>query len=49
MLQEVLLSLPKEEAERHLQRCIDSGMWVQNAAEAQAKAEGGADTTETKE
>ena len=34
MLQKVLMSMPKEEAENHLKRCIDSGLWVPNAKEA---------------
>ena len=28
MLKEEMAKLPKEEASLHLQRCIDSGMWV---------------------
>ena len=34
MLQKVLTSMPREEAEKHLSRCIDSGLWVPNAKEA---------------
>ncbi len=26
--------MPKDQAEYHLKRCIDSGMWVPNAKEA---------------
>jgi cell division cycle protein 37 len=31
MLQKALAELPKEEAEYHLKRCIDSGMWIPDA------------------
>ena len=34
MLQKVLTSMPREEAEKHLSRCIDSGLWMPNAKEA---------------
>ena len=30
-LKEALMQLPPDEAERHMQRCIDSGLWVANA------------------
>ena len=33
MLQEAMSKLPKTEAEYHLKRCIDSGLWVANAAD----------------
>jgi len=39
MLQTVLLSLPQEEAQYHLKRCIDSGMWLENAKESEGEAE----------
>ena len=32
MLQETMSALPEEEARYHLQRCIDSGLWVPNAS-----------------
>lgn len=32
-LQEVILKMPKEEAEHHMKRCVDSGLWVPNAQE----------------
>ena len=35
MLQKVLTAMPKDEAENHLKRCIDSGLWVPNAKEAE--------------
>ncbi len=38
MLQKVLLQMPKEEAENHLKRCIDSGLWIPNAKEAEEQA-----------
>jgi cell division cycle protein 37 len=28
MLQDAVTKLPKEEAEYHIKRCIDSGLWV---------------------
>lgn len=31
MLQEVILKMPKEDAEYHMKRCVDSGLWVPNA------------------
>lgn len=34
MLQKVILEMPKEEAEYHMKRCVDSGLWVPNANEA---------------
>ena len=27
------MELPKEDAEYHMKRCIDSGLWVANAAD----------------
>ena len=32
-------SLPEEEARYHLKRCIDSGLWVANAQDANKKNE----------
>lgn len=36
-LQEVILKIPKEEAEYHMKRCVDSGLWVPNAADAEGE------------
>ena len=33
-LQDVLSQMPKEEAQYHMQRCIDSGLWVPDAKAA---------------
>ena len=33
MLQDAVTKLPKEEAEYHIKRCIDSGLWVPGAGE----------------
>lgn len=41
MLQEVLGRMPEEEARGYLKKCIDSGLWIPNAQDAQAQAEGG--------
>uniref|UniRef100_A0A182N5Z2 Hsp90 co-chaperone Cdc37 n=1 Tax=Anopheles dirus TaxID=7168 RepID=A0A182N5Z2_9DIPT len=51
MLQEAMAKLPPEEARRHLQRCIDSGLWVPDAKSAAAATSGSGegdekDTTE---
>ena len=32
MLQDAVTKLPKEEAEYHIKRCIDSGLWVPGGA-----------------
>lgn len=41
LLQEVVTQMPKEEAEHHIKRCIDSGLWVPNAKDAEKdKVEG---------
>ena len=34
MLQKCILEFPKEEAEYHMKRCVESGLWVPNAADA---------------
>lgn len=34
MLQDAVTKLPKEEAEYHIKRCIDSGLWVPDAKKA---------------
>lgn len=36
LLQKVIMEFPKEEAEYHMKRCVDSGLWVPNAADAAA-------------
>ena len=44
MLQNAILELPKEEAELHMKRCVESGLWVPNAKdaeEAETAEEGG--------
>jgi len=33
LLQKVVLELPKGEAEYHMKRCVDSGLWVPNASD----------------
>jgi len=33
MLQEAVTKLPKEQAEYHIKRCIDSGLWVPGGAD----------------
>ena len=45
-LQKAILEIPKEEAEYHMKRCVASGLWVPNAADA---AEGGGDTGDKEE
>ncbi len=35
MLQTVLLAMDRDEAEKQLKRCIDSGLWVPNAKDAE--------------
>lgn len=55
MLQKVILELPKEEAEYHIKRCIDSGLWIPNAADLEKEegskdeASGGVDAVEKEE
>ena len=39
MLQEVIVKMPKEEAEYHMKRCVDSGLWVPGGGEDAAAAE----------
>ncbi|XP_065061951.1 hsp90 co-chaperone Cdc37-like [Rhopilema esculentum] len=38
MLQDVLTSMPEDEAKYHLKRCIDSGLWVPDAKKAEQDA-----------
>ncbi|CAF0772373.1 unnamed protein product [Brachionus calyciflorus] len=45
LLQNALLSMSKEDAEYHMDRCIKSGLWVPDAKKDQAKKEG--DDTKT--
>jgi len=33
MLQDAVTKMPKEEAEYHIKRCIDSGLWVPGGAD----------------
>lgn len=37
-LQEVILKMSKEDAEYHMKRCVDSGLWVPNAKDAEGEA-----------
>ncbi|CAH3142487.1 unnamed protein product [Porites lobata] len=39
MLQQVLGKMPEEEARGYLKKCVDSGLWIPNAQDAQANAE----------
>ena len=41
MLQDVLCRMPEEEARGYLKKCIDSGLWIPNAQDAQPRARGG--------
>ena len=34
-LQKAVTELPREEAEYHMKRCVDSGLWVPNAADVE--------------
>jgi len=52
MLQDAVTKLPKEEAEYHIKRCIDSGLWVPGGGAdgpegggSEGAAEGGSDET----
>ena len=40
MLQEAVLKLSKEDAEYHIQRCVDSGLWVPNAKDNEEAKDG---------
>ena len=33
LLQKVVTEMPKEDAEYHIKRCVDSGLWVPGGAE----------------
>ena len=33
MLQDLVAKMDKKEAEYHIRRCVDSGLWVPNAAD----------------
>lgn len=55
-LQEVILKMPQDQAAYHMKRCVDSGLWVPNAKDAQGEdgeegveEEGGAKEEETYE
>ena len=39
MLEKVLTAMPKDKATYYLQQCIDSGMWIPNAKEAEEAAQ----------
>ena len=39
MLQEVLGKMPDEEAKGYLKKCIDSGLWIPNAQDAQMQSD----------
>lgn len=39
MLQQVLGKMPEEEARGYLKKCVDSGLWIPNAQDAQANAD----------
>lgn len=41
--------MPEEEARGYLKKCIDSGLWIPNAQDAQAQARGGPDSTSQEE
>lgn len=49
MLQKAILEMRKEEAEYHIKRCIDSGLWVPNAADAEGDGDGDGDQVEKEE
>ena len=43
LLQELIVKMPKEDAEYHMKRCVDSGLWVPGGGEgndAQEEGEG---------
>jgi len=47
MLQDAVTKIPKEEAEYHIKRCIDSGLWVPGGADkGDDEAEDGASAAE---
>lgn len=48
LLQKVLGSMPEEEARYHLKRCVDSGLWIPNAKDAEKEGET-AERTRTEE
>ena len=39
MLQEAVTKLSKEEAEYHIKRCIDSGLWVPGGGDKDAETD----------
>ncbi|XP_064603305.1 hsp90 co-chaperone Cdc37-like [Liolophura sinensis] len=49
MLQKAILELPKDEAEYHMKRCVESGLWVPNAADAQKAEASGSEPTQESE
>lgn len=38
LLQETISKMPPDEASRHIKRCVDSGLWVPDAAKAEKEA-----------
>lgn len=40
MLQQVMTSMPEDEARYHLKRCIDSGLWIPDAKKAEQNQQG---------
>ncbi|WAR08323.1 CDC37-like protein [Mya arenaria] len=53
MLKKVVVEMPKEDAEYHIKRCVDSGLWVPGGAEGEgeegAEEEGAKEEGEGKE
>ncbi|XP_076467398.1 hsp90 co-chaperone Cdc37-like isoform X2 [Babylonia areolata] len=41
MLQQAIMKMDKEQAEYHIKRCVDSGLWVPNAADAEKEEQEG--------
>lgn len=42
LLQKTIASMPEEEARLHINRCIDSGLWIPDAKKAEAEAQAAA-------
>ena len=40
LLQKLILEIPKEEAELHMKRCIDSGLWLPDGGAGEEAEEG---------
>ncbi|XP_013381693.1 hsp90 co-chaperone Cdc37 [Lingula anatina] len=43
LLQKTVMEMPKEEAEYHIKRCVDSGLWVPDAKKAEGQEAEGAE------